>query len=123
MPVAVERAPPEVAWLIAMRIGDVAGDALTLDVVPGAGADATARIDTRLVASPFLGEICVPSMRPAWPPNAWAWLWPPFIPFRRGSTHTFIAYRQQCAALGRWPALAGFFTALPAGIRRNDWGV
>jgi hypothetical protein len=63
MPVAVERAPPEVALLIAMRIGDVAGDELALDVIPGADAGATARIDTRLVASLFLAEICVPSTR------------------------------------------------------------
>jgi hypothetical protein len=37
-----------VALLVAMQIGDVAGDELALDVVPGSGADAIARIDTRL---------------------------------------------------------------------------
>src|SRR5262249_44535862 len=50
-----------VALLVAMQIGDVAGDQLALDVVPGAGADAIARIDTRLGATLFLAEIRVPS--------------------------------------------------------------
>jgi hypothetical protein len=40
-----------IALLVAMQIGDVAGDQLAPDVVPGAGADAIARIDTRLVAA------------------------------------------------------------------------
>src|SRR5260370_17461279 len=44
-----------------MQIGDVASDQLALDVAPGAGADAIARIDTRLVATLFLAEIPVPS--------------------------------------------------------------
>jgi len=35
-----------IALLVAMQIGDVAGDQLTLDVVPGTGADAIPRIDT-----------------------------------------------------------------------------
>src|SRR5262249_19084371 len=49
-----------VALLIAMQIGDIAGDQLALDVVPGAGADASARIDPRRVAPLFLAEIGAP---------------------------------------------------------------
>jgi hypothetical protein len=56
-----------VALLVAVEIGDIAGDQLTLDVVPGAGADPIARIDARLVATLFLGEIGVPSACGGWP--------------------------------------------------------
>src|SRR4051794_6299456 len=49
-----------VALLIAVQIGDVAGDQHALDVVPGAGADARARIDPRRVAALLLAEIGVP---------------------------------------------------------------
>src|SRR5712671_2560541 len=52
-----------VALLVAMQIGDVARDQLALDVVPGAGADAIARIDTRLGTTLFLADIGVPSAR------------------------------------------------------------
>jgi hypothetical protein len=52
-----------VALLVAMQIGDIAGDQLALDVVPGAGADASARIDPRRVAALFLAEIGVPRFR------------------------------------------------------------
>src|SRR5260370_38714203 len=44
-----------------MEVGDVAGDQLALDVVPGAGADTIAPIDARLGATLFLAEIRVPS--------------------------------------------------------------
>jgi hypothetical protein len=49
-----------ITLLIAMQIGDVAGDELA-DVVPRAGADTIARIDRRRVATLFLAEIGVPS--------------------------------------------------------------
>src|SRR4029077_10733343 len=57
-----------VALLITMQISDIAGDELALDVVPGSGADAIARIDTRLVASLFLADIRVPSARSGFAP-------------------------------------------------------
>ena len=49
-----------VALLVAMQIGDVAGDQLTFGVVPGSGTDAVARIETRCSAPLFLAEIGVP---------------------------------------------------------------
>src|SRR5262252_1325874 len=52
-----------VALLVAMQVGDVAGDQLAPDIVPGAAADAIARIDTRLVGTLFLAEICLPGAR------------------------------------------------------------
>src|SRR5262249_47020779 len=56
-----------VALLVAMQIGDIAGNELALDVIPGAGADPIARIDARLVATLFLAEIGVPSACGGWP--------------------------------------------------------
>src|SRR5215468_4843525 len=49
-----------VALLVTMQIGDVAGDQHTLDVEPGSGADAIARIHARRVAPLLLTEIGVP---------------------------------------------------------------
>src|SRR6516225_9660939 len=49
-----------VALLVAMQIGDVAGDQLTFGIVPGPGTDAIARIQTRRSAPLFLAEISVP---------------------------------------------------------------
>src|SRR5262249_31893291 len=49
-----------VALLVAVQIGDVAGDQYTLDVVPGAGADAVARVHARRIAALFLAEIGAP---------------------------------------------------------------
>src|SRR6516165_1704598 len=56
-----------VALLVAVKIGDAAGDHHAPDIVPGAGADATARIDTRLGAALFLAQIRAPSLRGGWP--------------------------------------------------------
>src|SRR5712671_4198907 len=50
-----------VALLVAMQIGDVAGDQHALDIEPGPGADAIARIDTRRIATLFLAQIGAPS--------------------------------------------------------------
>src|SRR6202023_3289627 len=49
-----------VALLVAMQTGDVAGDQLALGVVPGPGADAIARVQTRRGATLFLAEIRMP---------------------------------------------------------------
>src|SRR5262249_32906530 len=49
-----------VALLVAVQVADIAGNQHTLDVVPGASADARARIDTRRVTALFLAEIGVP---------------------------------------------------------------
>jgi hypothetical protein len=45
-----------IALLVAMQIGDIAGDQLALDVIPGAGTDAIARIDPWLIATLLLAE-------------------------------------------------------------------
>src|SRR5204863_7521178 len=49
-----------VALLIAMQIGDVAGDQHTLDIEPGPGADTIARIHARRVAALLLAVIGAP---------------------------------------------------------------
>jgi hypothetical protein len=48
---------------VAMQIGYVTGDQLAPDVVPGAIADASARIDPRRVTALFLAEIGAPGPR------------------------------------------------------------
>src|SRR6516162_3598879 len=51
-----------VALLVAMEIGDTAGDQLTLGIVPGPVADAIARVQTRHGAPLFLAKVSVPRM-------------------------------------------------------------
>src|SRR5580704_13602691 len=46
--------------LVAVQVGDAARDHLALYVVPGAGADAIARIDSRGSAALFLAHVCAP---------------------------------------------------------------
>ena len=48
------------ALLVAMQVGEVAGDQLMLDIVPEPVADAIAGIDTRHCAFLFLAQICAP---------------------------------------------------------------
>src|SRR5262245_34667886 len=52
-----------VAYLVAVQIGDVAGDQHALDVEPGPSADAIPRIYARGVATLLLAEIGAPGAR------------------------------------------------------------
>src|SRR5205823_14889015 len=51
-----------VARLVAMQIGDIAGDQLTLGVVPGAGPDAATCVYAGRVALRLLAQISVPRL-------------------------------------------------------------